>query len=164
MATLKLLEKTIEILSTLHLSEEEFHTCLLNLQKVREDLGKEEQFYSKQFIYFLLYEKAVNAGLLESDGDITIKWNKLSELYNDFTNSKHHSNKIKVSEDIDGFLNEYRYRNQLEILENMQKKGFNVVTCANCGEVILQETNNDDIKCPHCSNEYESSDCPDLYF
>ena len=54
-------------------------------------------------------------------------------------------------------------RNQYEILRNMQTKGFNVCTCGNCGDVVLFETEEIEIECPHCGYSSESCDFPDLY-
>lgn len=64
-----------------------------------------------------------------------------------------------------------KYKDQYEILEEMQGNGFNVCTCGNCGEVILfnSETkpnigdSSEDVTCPHCKKTMGYSDCPDLY-
>lgn len=59
------------------------------------------------------------------------------------------------------------YTQQLEVLEEMQSKGFNVCTCGNCGGVILynQEMRDADaVECPHCKVEMSYSDNPDYYY
>ena len=65
------------------------------------------------------------------------------------------------------------YQKQLEILEAMQSKGFNVCNCGNCGGIILfdKETKPslrndiaDEVTCPHCERTLGYSDCPDLYY
>ena len=55
--------------------------------------------------------------------------------------------------------------NQFEILQRMQQDGYNLVTCGNCGDLVLLETDDiiDEIKCPHCKETMEYSDMPDLY-
>lgn len=65
-------------------------------------------------------------------------------------------------------------RNQLEILQQMQRQGFNICTCGNCGGIILfnkeakeamEETESgESLICPHCKEEMAYSDCPDLYY
>jgi len=48
--------------------------------------------------------------------------------------------------------------------EIVNKAGINIVTCENCGAVILHRTNVDKIKCFDCNTESEVSDFPDLFF
>lgn len=57
-------------------------------------------------------------------------------------------------------------KEQLDILKEMQKDGYNVVTCGNCGDVVLHRliSNVDSIKCPHCNETMELCDMPDLYY
>lgn len=65
-------------------------------------------------------------------------------------------------------------RNQLEILQQMQKQGFNICNCGNCGgtilfnkeskEVMEQTSSGEGLVCPHCKEEMAYSDCPDLYY
>ena len=54
-------------------------------------------------------------------------------------------------------------KTQLEILENMQQSGFNVVLCCNCGCTLLHETENRSIWCPYCNRESDSSQFPDYH-
>lgn len=59
------------------------------------------------------------------------------------------------------------YQQQLEVLEAMQSKGFNVCTCGNCGSVILYDQEMKDaevVECPHCKSEMDYSDNPDFYY
>lgn len=58
-------------------------------------------------------------------------------------------------------------RNQYDILLSIQAAGYNVVTCGNCGDVVLldiYEPIMDDIQCPHCKVTMDYSDFPDLYY
>ena len=47
----------------------------------------------------------------------------------------------------------------------MQEDGYNVVTCGNCGDVVLLEVYDtiEDVQCPHCKETMDYSDMPDLY-
>lgn len=63
---------------------------------------------------------------------------------------------------------------QLEILQQMQRQGFNACNCGNCGGIILfnkeakeamEETESgENLICPHCTEEMAYSDCPDLIY
>ena len=55
--------------------------------------------------------------------------------------------------------------NQKELFKEMQYIGYNICTCGNCGGVILKRTNTDQnkITCPHCEQEIDIENCPDLY-
>lgn len=51
----------------------------------------------------------------------------------------------------------------------LQKKvqdlaNVNIVSCGNCGQIILHEINDDDIECFNCGFILDQSDCPDLWF
>jgi len=56
---------------------------------------------------------------------------------------------------------------QYTILRRMQEDGYNVVTCGNCGDVVLLEMNvaqhDEDVQCPHCKETMDYCDMPDLY-
>ncbi len=56
---------------------------------------------------------------------------------------------------------------QYTILRRMQEDGYNVVTCGNCGDVVLLDLNvaqhYEDVQCPHCKETMDYSDMPDLY-
>jgi len=56
-------------------------------------------------------------------------------------------------------------KEQFEILQRMQQDGYNVVTCGNCGDVVLLEIDDtiEEVQCPHCKEDMEYSDMPDLY-
>ena len=48
--------------------------------------------------------------------------------------------------------------------EIKQKSGINVVTCGNCGSVILHKLSDENINCYDCGNEMSTSDCSDLFY
>lgn len=53
---------------------------------------------------------------------------------------------------------------QTEIFYKIQDSGYNIVTCGDCGHIIIHEINNEDnIYCGGCKDEMVKSDCPDLY-
>lgn len=52
---------------------------------------------------------------------------------------------------------------QIELQEKMQSLGLNLVTCGNCGHVLLHETKNDTIDC-FCGLEMATCDCPDYWY
>ena len=57
--------------------------------------------------------------------------------------------------------------NQVAIIEEMQHDGYNVVTCGNCGGVILynkEMKEAESVSCPHCNNENAYADNPDLFY
>lgn len=59
------------------------------------------------------------------------------------------------------------YKQQLEVIEQMQSEGFNVCTCGNCGSVILyneEMKEADTIDCPHCKESMAYCDNPDYYY
>jgi hypothetical protein len=41
---------------------------------------------------------------------------------------------------------------------------INIVTCGNCGSVLLHELNVETIECACCKQELDQSDCPDLWY
>lgn len=65
-------------------------------------------------------------------------------------------------------------KEQFKILQEMQSDGYNVVTCGNCGDVILIDFFNkekmeidrnhiEEVQCPHCKETMDYCDMPDLY-
>ena len=52
--------------------------------------------------------------------------------------------------------------NQIRIQEKMQSAGFNIVTCGNCGAILLQEISDETIEC-FCGHNMDLSDCPDYW-
>lgn len=41
---------------------------------------------------------------------------------------------------------------------------INIVTCGNCGEVLLHDIMDNEIECAYCKHTLEISDCPDLFY
>ena len=59
---------------------------------------------------------------------------------------------------------EKEFKNQIKLLEELQGIGFNIVTCPDCGSVILCKRNEDRIRCYDCGEYNDPEDCPDLYY
>ncbi len=57
-------------------------------------------------------------------------------------------------------------KKQIEIFKDLQREGYNIVTCGDCGTVLLHRTNSDDdkIECFECNNVMDLCDCPDLWY
>ena len=55
---------------------------------------------------------------------------------------------------------------QLALMDDIRAKAnINIVTCGNCGNVILHERDLEDtITCYGCKSEMDISDCPDLFY
>lgn len=49
------------------------------------------------------------------------------------------------------------------VLQDMQSKGFNVVTCGNCGSIRLHHTGVQELDCEYCGFVSDICDFPDLY-
>jgi hypothetical protein len=53
---------------------------------------------------------------------------------------------------------------QLQMSRAINGIGINIVTCGDCGGVVLHKTSDEDITCPHCNFTSEPCDFPDLYW
>lgn len=53
---------------------------------------------------------------------------------------------------------------QIALQEKIQQAGVNIVTCGNCGSVLLHETPAESIQCPHCGLNSDPCDFPDLWY
>ena len=52
---------------------------------------------------------------------------------------------------------------QIKLQEEIQSAGFNIVTCGNCGCVLLHRIYDEEIECL-CGETMNLSDCPDLWY
>ena len=56
-------------------------------------------------------------------------------------------------------------KQQIELQKKIQDlANVNIVTCGNCGQIILHERNEGDIECFECGEVMEQCDCPDLWY
>ena len=53
---------------------------------------------------------------------------------------------------------------QIELQHNIQNTGYNIVTCGNCGSVIIHDVDIHEIICPNCLFKGEPSDFPYLNY
>lgn len=52
---------------------------------------------------------------------------------------------------------------QIYLQEQMQNNGVNLVTCGNCGSLLLHKLGRESIEC-FCGREMDLSDCPDYWY
>ncbi len=57
-----------------------------------------------------------------------------------------------------------RLDKQVDLQEQMQAKGLNLVTCGYCGTVNLHETKVEDIECWGCGFTSEPCNFPDYFY
>lgn len=54
---------------------------------------------------------------------------------------------------------------QLDIMNQIRKSSdINMVTCGNCGTILLHYMNEYSIVCFECMNDMDLSDCPDYWY
>ena len=53
---------------------------------------------------------------------------------------------------------------QLELLLKIQAIGINIVTCGNCGTIILVKWKREEYYCYECDKSGEPCDFPDLFY
>jgi len=51
---------------------------------------------------------------------------------------------------------------QKELMQLVLDSGVNIVTCGNCGDVLLHQRDDIEISCPYCQFTSEPCDFPDL--
>lgn len=54
-------------------------------------------------------------------------------------------------------------QNQIKLIEELQNTGFNVVSCGNCGSIMIHRTSDTHLDCL-CGIKMELCDCPDLWY
>lgn len=56
-------------------------------------------------------------------------------------------------------------RYQLDLMNEIRDNlNINIVTCGNCGEVIMHKRLTNIIDCHSCDSEMDECDCPDLFY
>jgi DNA-directed RNA polymerase subunit RPC12/RpoP len=54
---------------------------------------------------------------------------------------------------------------QIELQNRIKKLSkVNIVTCGNCGSIMLHELDDNEIDCPYCNRIMDVSDCPDYLY
>jgi len=56
------------------------------------------------------------------------------------------------------------YDKQVRLIEELQEKGFNIITCPDCGSVIITRRKQIMIKCYDCGEKNSQESCPDLFY
>lgn len=55
--------------------------------------------------------------------------------------------------------------NQINLMDDVRQYAkINIVTCGNCGAVLLHKLSDEEIHCFDCDRTLDVSDCPDLYY
>lgn len=54
---------------------------------------------------------------------------------------------------------------QIELMDDIRAKAnINIVTCGNCGTILLHERDAEEIECFGCKHTMDICDCPDLLY
>jgi len=54
---------------------------------------------------------------------------------------------------------------QIYLQEKIQSEAnVNIVTCGNCGSVVLHDRKDEEIDCPYCDSVMDVCDCPDYLY
>ncbi len=109
------------------------------------------------------------AGIVSLDKDNTIKYNLLLDKigaegmliqFERFINDEMLSDLIEQVEE--NISTNNKINNQIELLKVVMGGGINLVTCGDCGEVLLHRLRDTEITCPYCNFTSEPCDFPDL--
>jgi hypothetical protein len=54
---------------------------------------------------------------------------------------------------------------QIKLMDDIRKEtNINIVTCGNCGTIVLHKMDEENIKCFGCMNVMNVCDCPDYWY
>ena len=56
------------------------------------------------------------------------------------------------------------YAKQMLLLRDIQKIGYNVVTCGRCGQAIIHKTGKSNLVCHECEFVGDICDFPDIFY
>ena len=127
---------------------------------------------------FIMTNLAVANDLIDKDEDYDTMWGKGGELLDQFEGSFYDSDSKSEIDCMADFFNHLKrelkfkeglWNRQIELQENMQRSGFNIVTCGNCDTLIIHETDSingtkENLNCHGCGNTIAKSDCTDYYY
>ena len=127
---------------------------------------------------FIMTNLAVANDLIDKDEDYDIMWGKGGELLAEFEGSSYDvDSKSEIDCMVDFFNHKKRelknkeklWDRQIELQENMQIRGFNIVTCGNCDTLIIHKTDSiygtkEHLNCHGCGTTIAKSDCSDYYY
>jgi len=57
-----------------------------------------------------------------------------------------------------------KFMSQIELQNRAIEIGVNIVTCGDCGDVLLTDAYAEEIECPHCGFTADQCDFPDLFY
>lgn len=120
---------------------------------------------------FVMHEQLKAKGLLEKQYNegLDIVWEYCISKYNDFQNSDFDSPESSEYDCISRYVQDLVTSNmrekQVELARIIvEKTGINIVTCGQCGDVVLHKINQEEIQCPSCLLKSEPCDFPDLFY
>jgi hypothetical protein len=109
------------------------------------------------------------AGIVSLDKDNTIKYNLLLDKigaegmliqFERFINDGMLSDLIEQVEE--NISTNNKINNQKELMKIVIDSGVNIVTCGDCGDVLLHKVSDIEITCPYCYFKSDPCDFPDL--
>lgn len=119
---------------------------------------------------FVMHEQLKLRGILGKyyEQGLDIVWEYCTARYNDFSNSSFNDPSSSEYDCIARYVQDYAIselrRRQYDLSQIiLDRVGINIVTCGDCGEVILHIRGELEIQCPSCLSKSEDSDCPDLF-
>lgn len=84
------------------------------------------------------------------------------EIQNYLDDNGHGDEVFEFERFIPDNFREEAYNHQLELAKEVRENGINLVTCGDCGDVMLHKLSDKIIKCPYCFAEGEPCDFPDF--
>jgi hypothetical protein len=129
----------------------------------------------KQNFINLYNEEGERHGLWEiyhPNGNISYRANyyngKLHGLYQTYNNKGEleYSHNYDMNEKVVSVLPRRKLaEQQLKLMDEVRAKAdINLVTCGQCGTLLLHKNNDTSIICFGCKNEMDLSDCPDYWY
>lgn len=92
--------------------------------------------------------------------DLAVKWSEEFDKLN-----KNREWNGEFIDEVEEFCKNKNVYNQWHLMcEIRAKLDINIVTCGNCGEVLLHRGDDYTINCPHCDTLMDVCDCPDLIY
>ena len=119
---------------------------------------------------FVMHEQLKAKGLLEIQYNEGLDrvWEYCIERYKDFQNSYFDDSNSSEYDCIARYVQDLvttDIRDKQSELAGviLQKVGINIVTCGECGGVVLHKINQEELQCPYCLYKSEPCDFPDLF-
>ena len=95
----------------------------------------------------------------KSENHKNMTFEELLDVF-DLRDNNYSDSEVLYHNIVDGFK-----KQQLNLFNNMVNNSqTNIVTCGNCGEVLLHQVGDTEIFCGYCDRNMALSDCPDLKY